>query len=107
MIVIIFGVVAIYRRLTAAPPPGPMIGQMLRGRVKYVIGQKSLASVFVKPATLTTEIHVLNARRQHCYTGHGSCGEFLADVCRDVKFVCFQIAAEPRTTIEAQESNDK
>ena len=72
--------------------------------MQYIIGPQSLASVFVKPATLETEISVLNARGQHCYNGHYSRAEVLGDECRDVQFVCFQVPAEPRTRIGACES---
>ena len=72
--------------------------------MQYIIGPQSLASIFVKPATLETEISVLNARGQHCYNGHYSRAEVLGDQCRDVQFVCFQMPAEPRTRIGARES---
>ena len=75
--------------------------------MKYIIGPHPFTSVSVKPPTLDTEIPVLKTRGQHSYTGHGSPAEFLADECREVKFACFQMAAEPRTTMEAHESTDK
>ncbi len=72
--------------------------------MQYIIGPRSLASVFVKSDTLETEIPVLNAGSQHCYNGHYSRVEVLGDECRDVRFVCFQMPAELRTRIGARES---
>jgi len=80
------------------------MGQNHWGRMQYIIGPQSLASVFVKLATLETEISALNAIGQHCYNGHDSRAEVLGDECRDVQFVCFQVLAEPRTRIRARES---
>ncbi len=59
--------------------------------MKYIIGPQSLASVFVKPATLDTEIPALKTRGQHRYNGHYSRVEFLKDQCRDVQFVYFRV----------------
>ena len=75
--------------------------------MKYIIGPRPFTSAFVKPATLDTEIPVLKSRDQHRYTGYGSRAEFLAEECREAKFACFQMAAEPRTIMEAHESTDK
>ena len=72
--------------------------------MKYIIGPQSLASVFVKPATLATEIPDLEVEGEQRYNGNSRCAEVLADECRDVQFVCFQMPAQPRTRIGARES---
>ena len=72
--------------------------------MKYIIGPQTLACVFVKPATLVTEIPVLEVEGEQPYNGNCRRAKVLVDDCRDVQFVCFQMPAEPRTRIGARES---
>lgn len=98
--------VVVRRQVTATSTQSlSVIGQNHWGRrMKNIIGPQSLASVYVKPATIETEIPVLNTRGQHRYNGNCSRAEFLGDDRRDVQFVCLQIPVESRTPIGARES---
>ena len=80
MIAVNLGIVAVYRRVTAAwMQPASGIGQNLRGLMGYILGPQSLTSIFVNPATLATEIPVLNAIDRLRYTGHFIREEGLVD----------------------------
>jgi len=47
--------------------------------MKYIIGPQSLASVFVKPATLATEIPDLEVEGEQRYNGNCRRAEVLGD----------------------------
>ena len=72
--------------------------------MKSCDGPRPLASGFVNPATLATEIPVLKAGSQDHYNGRSTCAESLANEYREGRFEWFQIPAERRRSNGARES---